>query len=61
MREAIETTLKVDGQRTHIYTPLGEKAFYNFTSMDGTVPRLGVHALRLSSEVVRDRKVFGHA
>ncbi len=43
------------------HTPLREKTFYHFKSMDGTVPRLGVHALRLSSEVVRDTKVYGHA
>ena len=61
MREAIEKTIKVDGQRTHTYTPLGEKTSYNFKSMDGTVPRFGVHVLRLSSEVVRDKEVFGHA
>jgi hypothetical protein len=66
--EVLESTFEDYGRgravsqpRTHTYTPLGENAFYNFTTMDGTVPRLGVHALRLSSEVVRDTKVFGHA
>jgi hypothetical protein len=44
----------VSRPRTHTYTPLGERTFYNFKSMDGTVLRFGAHALRLSSEVVRD-------
>lgn len=51
----------VSRPRTHTYTPLGEKTFYNFKSMDGAVPRYGVHALRLSSEVVRETETDGIA
>ena len=39
--------------RTHTYTHLGEGRFYNFKSMDGAVPRYGVHALRFSSEILQ--------
>lgn len=46
--------------RTHTYTPVGDKTFYNFKSMDGAVPRYGVHALRISSEVCREEEWFGH-
>lgn len=49
----------VSRPRTHTYTPRGEKTFYNFKSMDGAVPRYGVHALRFSSEVVREVTVAG--
>jgi ornithine cyclodeaminase/alanine dehydrogenase-like protein (mu-crystallin family) len=40
----------VNRPRSHTYTPLGEGHWYLFKSMDGSVPRLGVHALRLSSD-----------
>ncbi|HET7701384.1 MAG TPA: ornithine cyclodeaminase family protein [Candidatus Limnocylindria bacterium] len=36
--------------RSHSYTPLGEGRHYLFKSMDGSLPRHGVHALRLSSD-----------
>lgn len=50
----------VNRPRSHTYTPLGDGHWYLFKSMDGAVPRLGIHALRLSSdhtyEFVRDGK-----
>ncbi len=49
----------VSRPRTHTYTNVGEGTFYNFKSMDGAVPRYGVHALRLSSEVVQETSAFG--
>lgn len=36
--------------RSHTYTPLEPDHFYLFKSMDGSLPRLGVHGLRLSSD-----------
>ncbi len=36
--------------RSHTYTPLGDGHHYLFKSMDGALPRYGVHALRLSSD-----------
>ena len=50
----------VSRPRTHTYTWLEHDTFYNFKSMDGSVPRFGVHALRISSEVVQTQKHFGH-
>jgi alanine dehydrogenase len=40
----------VNRPRSHTYTPLGGGHWYLFKSMDGAVPRLGVHAIRLSSD-----------
>ena len=36
--------------RTHTYTPLEPHHYYLFKSMDGSLPRFGVHGLRLSSD-----------
>lgn len=49
----------VSRPRTHTYTYLEPDTFYNFKSMDGSVPRYGVHALRISSEVVQTQNLFG--
>ena len=51
----------VSRPRTHTYTYLEPDTFYNFKSMDGAVPRYGVHALRISSEVVQAQEHFGRA
>ena len=40
----------VNRPRSHTYTPLGDGHWYLFKSMDGAVPRLGVHAIRMSSD-----------
>lgn len=40
----------VNRPRSHTYTPLGDGHWYLFKSMDGSIPRLGVHAIRLSSD-----------
>jgi len=45
--------------RSHTYTPIGEHRHYLFKSMDGSMPRYGVHALRLSSDVIEERVVDG--
>jgi ornithine cyclodeaminase/alanine dehydrogenase-like protein (mu-crystallin family) len=44
----------VNRPRSHTYTPIDKENFYLFKSMDGAVPRYGVHALRLTSEVIRE-------
>lgn len=50
----------VNRPRSHTYTPLDtEGKFYCFKSMDGAVPRLGVHALRLTSDIQMDAIVKG--
>lgn len=36
--------------RSHSYTPLGDGHHYLFKSMDGALPRFGVHAIRMSSD-----------
>lgn len=50
----------VNRPRSHTYTPLGEGHWYLFKSMDGAIPRLGVQAIRMSSdhthEFARDGK-----
>ncbi len=56
--EALETAfadldagVAVNRPRSHTYTPLGaEGHYYLFKSMDGSIPRLGVHAIRMSSD-----------
>lgn len=40
----------VNRPRSHSYTPLGDGHHYLFKSMDGGIPRLGVHAIRMSSD-----------
>lgn len=40
----------VNRPRSHTYTPLGDGHHYLFKSMDGAVPRLGIHAIRMSSD-----------
>jgi ornithine cyclodeaminase/alanine dehydrogenase-like protein (mu-crystallin family) len=44
----------VNRPRSHTYSPIDQENFYLFKSMDGAVPRYGVHALRLTSEVIRE-------
>ena len=36
--------------RSHTYTPLGDGHHYLFKSMDGALPRFGIHAIRMSSD-----------
>jgi alanine dehydrogenase len=50
----------VSRPRTHTYTWLEPDTFYNFKSMDGGVPRYGVHALRISSEILQSKEYQGH-
>ena len=49
----------VSRPRSHTYTQVGPKTFYNFKSMDGCVPRYGIHALRVSSEVLQSQVHLG--
>jgi len=50
----------VNRPRSHTYTPLDEDGkFYCFKSMDGAVARLGVHALRVTSDILADTVVQG--
>lgn len=44
----------VDRPRSHTYTDLGGGRHYLFKSMDGALPRLGVHAVRLSSDLMHE-------
>jgi alanine dehydrogenase len=44
----------VDRPRSHTYTHVGEGTHYLFKSMDGALPRLGVHALRLTSDLTHE-------
>jgi alanine dehydrogenase len=49
----------VNRPRSHTYTPLGDGHWYLFKSMDGSVPRLGVHAIRLSSDHTHEHSEGG--
>lgn len=49
----------VNRPRSHTYTPLTENSYYMFKSMDGALPRYGIHALRLSSDNIEERVVDG--
>ncbi len=55
----LATDQAVNRPRSHTYTPIGTDRFYCFKSMDGAVPRYGVHAIRLSSDMVQDVVVAG--
>ncbi|MBI4524623.1 MAG: ornithine cyclodeaminase family protein [Deltaproteobacteria bacterium] len=62
--EAMENTFidlakgkAVNRPRSHTYAPLGRNKYYLFKSMDGAVPRYGVHALRFSSDIVYESVV----
>lgn len=50
----------VNRPRTHSNSWLEPGTFYNFKSMDGGVPRYGVHALRISSEIVQTQRLYEH-
>ena len=41
----------VNRPRSHTYTHRGDARHYLFKTMDGSLPRLGVHALRLTSDL----------
>lgn len=46
--------------RTHTYSYLGDHKFYTFKTMDGGLPSIGLHALRLSSSVDVEFEYQGH-
>jgi len=50
----LATGAAVDRPRSHTYTDLGGGRHYLFKTMDGSLPRLGVHALRLSSDLTHE-------
>src|SRR5215212_9238119 len=64
MRDAIDAlavafTDLADGRavnrpRSHTYTDVGGGRHYLFKSMDGSLPRAGVHVLRLSSDLTHE-------
>jgi alanine dehydrogenase len=43
----------VNRPRSHTYTELGGGRHYLLKTMDGSLPRLGIHALRLTSDLTR--------
>lgn len=49
----------VNRPRSHTYSPIDDSHYYLFKSMDGGLPRHGVHALRISSDIVEERVVDG--
>lgn len=49
----------VNRPRSHSYIPLDKNTFYLFKSMDGGLPRYGVYALRISSDIIQETLVDG--
>ena len=53
----------VNRPRSHTYVPMPGKAnedrFYMFKSMDGALPRFGMHGLRISSDMLSEHYVEG--
>ena len=45
----------VNRPRSHTYTHRGDTRHYLFKTMDGSLPRLGIHALRLTSDLTDER------
>ncbi len=50
----------VNRPRSHTSTEVGEGRHYVFKTMDGGLPRLGVHALRLTSDLVHELRRNGN-
>lgn len=50
----------VNRPRTHAYSWLEPGTFYLFKSMDGGIPRYGVHALRITSDIVQTQQLYQH-
>jgi alanine dehydrogenase len=44
----------VNRPRSHTYTDLGEGRHYLLKTMDGSLPRVGVHALRVTSDLTHE-------
>lgn len=66
--EVLEETLRdyaqggaVNRPRSHSYAPVGEspQAWYMLKTMDAVLPRYGVGGIRLTSDIVIERKVGG--
>ena len=49
----------VDRPRSHTYTDRGDGRHYLFKTMDGSLPARGVHALRLTSDLIHERGEAG--
>jgi alanine dehydrogenase len=53
----------VNRPRSHTYVPMksetDEDRFYMFKSMDGALPRFGMHGLRISSDMLSERYLEG--
>jgi alanine dehydrogenase len=52
--KAYATGGAVNRPRSHTYTDLGDGYHYLFKSMDGAIASLGVHAIRLSSDLTHE-------
>jgi len=59
----LSTGAGVNRPRSHTYVPLEsgpeEDRFYMFKSMDGALPRFGMHGLRISSDMLSERYFKG--
>jgi alanine dehydrogenase len=59
----LSTGAGINRPRSHTYVPLQggpeEDRFYMFKSMDGALPRFGMHGLRISSDMLSERYFKG--
>ncbi len=56
----LEEGRAADRPRARVYTNLGPELVYLYSSMDGSLPRFGVHGIRMTSEHIADRRVEDH-
>src|SRR5437879_6374593 len=56
----LEEGRAADRPRSRVYTALGPDLHYLYSSMDGSLPRFGVHGIRMTSEHIAHARVEGH-
>lgn len=56
----LEEGRAADRPRARVYTNLRPDLFYLFSSMDGSLPRFGVHGIRMTSEHIAPMRIEGH-
>jgi ornithine cyclodeaminase/alanine dehydrogenase-like protein (mu-crystallin family) len=58
----LEAGRAADRPRARTFTHLGKEPglFYLYSSMDGSLPRFGVHGVRMTSEHIHDMRVAGN-
>jgi alanine dehydrogenase len=55
----LEQGQAADRPRARVYAHLDDNLFYRYSSMDASVPRYGVHSVRITSEHLVDMRIEG--